>query len=105
MCSKVTESFGMKPFCIQRSMKLLLLTNSNTEYRIQNTEVKISRQIGCRVIVLKLPGSFSSPFICMKTVVAAFHALGIRFVCQTFSMIDVKNVLKYGYLFRTMTDT
>ena len=79
------------------------LTNSNR--RLRNTEVKILREIGCRVIGLKLPGSFASPFLCIKIVVAAFHALGIGFVCQTFFLIDVKNVLKYGHLFRTMTDT
>ena len=84
-------------------MKLLFLTSSNRQLR--NTEVKILRQIGCRVIGLKLPVSFASPFLCIKIVVAAFHALGICFICQTFSMMDVKNVLKYGHLFRTMTDT
>ena len=77
-------------------MKLLFLTNSNR--RLRNTEVKILRQIGCSVIGLKLPGSFALPFLCIIIVVAAFHALGIRFICQTFSMINVNNVLTYGHL-------
>ena len=55
-------------------MKLLFLTNSNR--RLHNREVKILRQIGCRVIGLKLPGSFASPFLCIKIVVAAFLHLG-----------------------------
>ena len=77
-------------------MKLLFLTNSNR--RLRNKEVKILRQIGCRVISLKLPGSFALPFLCIKIVFAAFHALGIRFVRKTFSMINVNNVLTYRHL-------
>ena len=51
VCSKVPETFGMKPFCIQHSMKLLFLTNSNR--RLRNTEVKILRLITCCAKFLK----------------------------------------------------
>ena len=61
VCSKVPDNFGVKPFCISCSTKLLGRRKSKIEFR--RADVNVLSGIASSVIGRKFPGSFLSPFL------------------------------------------